>query len=184
MNEVLQNILSRRSYRSFEERPIAKEDLDLILQAAIYAPSGMNRQSWQFTVLQTPAQIETLAAAMRPVLQNDGYNFYRPAVLILASNECGNSNGLADCACALQNIFLEAEALGIGSCWINQLKDCCDDPAVREVLTRFGVPETLHKGEIRHGKFSNRPKRQREDTANDRPCKREGKNKQRKCSIY
>ena len=141
MNEVLQNILSRRSYRSFEERPIAKEDLDLILQAAIYAPSGMNRQSWQFTVLQTPAQIETLAAAMRPVLQNDGYNFYRPAVLILASNECGNSNGLADCACALQNIFLEAEALGIGSCWINQLKDCCDDPAVREVLSRFGVPE-------------------------------------------
>ena len=35
MNEVLQNILSRRSYRSFEERPIAKEDLDLILQAAV-----------------------------------------------------------------------------------------------------------------------------------------------------
>lgn len=141
MSEVLQNILSRRSCRAFTDRQIPDEDLALILKAGAYAPSGMNRQSWQFTVLRTAAQIETLAAAMRPVLGNEKYNFYRPTTLVLVSNDRANDNGLADSACALENIFLEAEELGVGSCWINQLKGICDEPAIRAVLTKFGVPE-------------------------------------------
>lgn len=47
-----------------------------------------------------------------------------------------------DCACALQNIFLAAKSLGIGSCWINQLGQTCDDPDVRAFLTGLGIPET------------------------------------------
>lgn len=46
-----------------------------------------------------------------------------------------------DCACALQNIFLAAKSLGIGSCWINQLGQTCDDPDVRAFLTQLGIPE-------------------------------------------
>ena len=42
MNETLKNIFTRRSVRSFNDRPIKDEDLDLILKAAVYAPSGMN----------------------------------------------------------------------------------------------------------------------------------------------
>lgn len=49
-----------------------------------------------------------------------------------------------DCACALENIFLAAKSLGIGSCWINQLGQTCDDPDVRAFLTKLGVPES-HK---------------------------------------
>lgn len=49
-----------------------------------------------------------------------------------------------DCACALENIFLAAKSLGIGSCWINQLRQTCDDPDVRAFLTKLGVPEN-HK---------------------------------------
>ena len=45
-----------------------------------------------------------------------------------------------DCACALENIFLAAKSLGIGSCWINQLGQTCDDPDVRAFLTKLGVP--------------------------------------------
>ena len=52
MNEVLNNILTRRSIRKFKPEQIKDEELDLILKAGIYAPSGMNRQSWKFTVLQ------------------------------------------------------------------------------------------------------------------------------------
>ena len=52
MNEVLQNILTRRSVRGFKSEQIKDEELNLILQAGIYAPSGMNKQSWQFTVVQ------------------------------------------------------------------------------------------------------------------------------------
>ena len=46
-----------------------------------------------------------------------------------------------DCACAMQNIFLAAKSLGIGSCWINLLGQTCDDPDVRAFLTKLGIPE-------------------------------------------
>lgn len=142
MNEVLNNILTRRSIREFKEEQIKNEELEAILKAGIYAPSGMNKQSWQFTVVQNKEKIEELAKVVREELGRDkGYNFYAPPTLIMLSNDRDNSNGLADCSCALENIFLMANSLGIGSCWINQLKTICDNEKVRKVLNEFGVPE-------------------------------------------
>ena len=142
MNEVLQNILTRRSIRAFKEEKIKDEELELILQAGVHAPSGMNKQSWQFTVVQNKEKMEQLAKVIRETLGKDsGYNFYAPPTLIMLSNDKDNTNGLADCACALENIFLMANSLGIGSCWINQLKTICDEKEVREVLNSFGIPE-------------------------------------------
>lgn len=142
MNEVLKNIITRRSVRSFKEEQIKDEELDLIIKAGTHAPSGMNKQSWQFTVVQNKEKIELLAKVVREALGRDeGYNFYAPPTLIMLSNDKENSNGLADCSCALENIFLMANSLGIGSCWINQLKTICDEVKVREVLTSFGIPE-------------------------------------------
>lgn len=142
MSEVLQNILTRRSVRSFKEEQIKDEELDLILKAGTYAPSGMNKQSWQFTVVQNKEKIELLAKVVRESLQRDaGYNFYASPTLIMLSNEKDNVNGLADCACALENIFLMANSLEIGSCWINQLRTICDEKEVREVLRSFEIPE-------------------------------------------
>ncbi len=142
MNEVLQNILTRRSVRKFKEEQIKEDELDLILKAGTYAPSGMNKQSWQFTVIQNKEKIESLAKVVREALGRDvGYNFYAPPTLIMLSNEKDNTNGLADCSCALENIFLMANSLGIGSCWINQLKTICDEKEVREVLTNIDIPE-------------------------------------------
>ena len=142
MNEVLNNILTRRSIRKFKPEQIKDEELDLILKAAIYASSGMNKQSWKFTVLQNKEKIEVLAKVVREKLgRNEGYNFYAPPTLILVSNDRENSNGLADSSCALENIFLMANSLGIGSCWINQLKTICDEEEVRELLNEFEIPE-------------------------------------------
>lgn len=142
MNEILNNILTRRSIRSFSDKHISKEDLDTILKAGIYAPSGMNRQTWQFTVIRSKSNIEMLAKEIRKSLKlENSYNFYGPDTIILVSNDKDNSNGLADCACALENIFLMANSLSIGSCWINQLKTICDDKNIRDVLTKFSVPE-------------------------------------------
>ena len=140
--EVLEAIKTRRSIRAFDERKISREDLETITEAAIYAPSAMNRQCWKFTVVQDKTKIEALAAAIRQELGRDeSYNFYRPDVMILASNERDNRNGAEDCACALENIFLAAHALGIGSVWINQLKGICDVPAVRTLLRELKLPE-------------------------------------------
>lgn len=142
MNEVMQNLLTRRSIRSFSDQKIARADLEQIVEAARYAPSAMNRQLARFTVIQRPALLETLAAVIRDALgREDDYNFYGANVMILASNERENAHGMADCACALENIFLAAHSLGIGSVWINQLKGICDQSAVREVLRECQLPE-------------------------------------------
>ena len=74
MNAVMENILTRRSVRAFEKKPIPTEELDQILQAAIYAPSGMNRQTWQFTVVTDTEKIQELASAIGKALGREGYD--------------------------------------------------------------------------------------------------------------
>lgn len=142
MNTVFENIKSRRSTRSFKEQQISDEDLNLILEAGTYAPTGMNKQTWKFTAIQNREKIQALAKVIREALGRDeSYNMYNPPTIILLSNDKENSNGLADCSCALQNIFLMANSLGIGSCWINQLKTICDEAEVRKLLAEFEIPE-------------------------------------------
>ncbi len=58
MNEVINAILTRRSVRAFQDKPIKKEDLDAILKCAAYAPSAMYTQNWHFTAIRDAAFIE------------------------------------------------------------------------------------------------------------------------------
>ena len=136
-NEAIQNLLTRRSIRAFQDTPVEREKIDVMLQCATYAPSAMNRQTWHFVAVLSPAKIKKLAEVMGRALGNPNYNLYCPAALIIPSNEPGRE---ADNACAMQNIMLAAHAMGVGSVWINQLKDTCDDPEVRAFITELGVP--------------------------------------------
>ncbi len=61
MNEVMKNLFTRRSIRSFQKQEIPREELEQILQAALYTPSGMNRQTWKFTAIVNQEKIQTLA---------------------------------------------------------------------------------------------------------------------------
>ena len=140
-NEVILNILTRRSVRAFQERPVEREKIDAILRCAVHAPSAMNRQTWHFSAVLNPEKIQKLAAAMGSALGSESYNLYRPAALIIPSNETGLIKTW-DNACALENIFLAAHSLGVASVWINQGTDTCDDPGVRAVLTELGVPKS------------------------------------------
>lgn len=157
MNAVLDIIKSRRSVRAYTQQQVAVEDLNLILEAATYAPSGMNYQTWHFTAVQDGVVLNELnelikaafAKSKDPRLQERGHSltyccYYHAPTLIIVSNEPTQWWAGMDCACALENIFLSACALGISSCWINQLGQTCDDPDVRKFLTRLGVPEN-HK---------------------------------------
>lgn len=141
MNEVMQTILTRRSVRSFKNQPIEEEKLDAILQAAIYAPSGMNRQTWQFTAITNKEKIKELAQIIEQVLDRKGYNLFEPAAIIITSNEKESKWAKEDNACALENMFIAAQSMGIGSVWINQLLEICDEQRVREYLTEVGIPE-------------------------------------------
>ncbi|MBC8060290.1 MAG: nitroreductase family protein [Clostridiaceae bacterium] len=162
MNQVIQNILTRRSIRGYKEEQISNTDLEIIIEAAKYAPSGGNSQSWNFTVLQNKDKLEELNNLIREAFQNmlvdddtysskksgkvaarnNEYNFYYHApTLIIVSNDRKYSNAMADSAVALENIFLASHSIGLGSCWINQIAWFCDEPKIRKLLNACGIPE-------------------------------------------
>ena len=121
MNETMQTILTRRSTRKFKVQEIPQTDLDQILKAALYAPSGMGKQTWQFTVVKNRKKVQRLAEAAGKILGRENYDMYQPEILIIPSNQRDNPHGKEDNACAMENIFLAAHSLGIGSVWINIL---------------------------------------------------------------
>lgn len=159
-NEIIKALKSRRSIRKYQEAQIDPSQLDALLEAATWAPSGSNSQSWLFTAIQNKNILLDLNETVREAFQRwapddaypakkaakansqkADYNFYYQApTLIIASNIADYQNALADCSAALQNIFLAAYSLGLGSCWINQLHWLTDDGSVRDFLAELGVP--------------------------------------------
>lgn len=154
MNQVLENIKARRSVRAYTSQQVSKTDLLAVLEAAAYAPNGMHYESWHFTAIQHAEKLTELnnrikqafAASEEPKLQERGRSatyccYYGAPTLIIVSNDPAQWWAGMDCACAIENIFLAACSLGIGSCWINQLGTTCDNAEVREFITSIGVPE-------------------------------------------
>ena len=60
MNETLQTIKARRSVRAYMEQQVSAEDLNLILEAATYAPNGMHLETWHFTAIQNKEVLKEL----------------------------------------------------------------------------------------------------------------------------
>ena len=111
-----------------------------MVTAGYHAPSAMNRQTWQFTVVQNKDKIESLAECLRKKLNRDsGYNFYRPDVFVLCSNDRENFLGREDCAVAIENMMLAAHELGLGSCWIHRAKEVMDQPKWQEWIKTLGL---------------------------------------------
>lgn len=160
-NEVLDCIHARRSTRKFLERQIELEQLETLLDAAVWAPSGGNNQTWLFTAIQNQEVLLKLNSLVREGFQNwvpddnypgklgakassqkEDYNFYYHApTLVIASNVPDYENAMADCSLALENLFLAAQSLGLGSCYINQLHWLRSDPGVRDYLATLGIPK-------------------------------------------
>lgn len=140
MNPTIETILNRRSTRSFLQKTLNDEDIQTIVKCALHAPSGMGRQTWKFTVIKNREKIRQLAEVIGKELGREGYNMYAPEVLIIPSNEQDSPFGMEDNACAMENIYLAAEALGIGCVWINQIRAICQAPTIREILDAWEIP--------------------------------------------
>ncbi len=155
MNDVVKAILERRSVRSFKPDGIPDADLDLIVQSGLYAPSAKNAQAWHILVVRNAGKIDLITAEVKAAIlrakvekyaalaENPKYsvNFGSAPVFMIVSADPGATSCPAeDCSCLLENMFLAAHSLGIGSCWINQLGCVTDEPRFRETLTSLGVP--------------------------------------------
>lgn len=139
-NPVIDAILSRRSVRSFEDKPIAREDLEAIVACGQWAPSANNRQEWVFAVVDDRTRIARLAETIRVALGRAAYDMYAPQSIVIVAHAKDAPFGREDDGCAMENMMLAAHSLGIGSVWINQLQGVCDEPSVRAELDELGVP--------------------------------------------
>ncbi len=127
MNETLETMWKRRSIRKYKSDPVPEEDLNLILEAALRAPTGANRQNWRMIVVADPGlRKRTAEACNGQVWMADA-----PIILCLVTMPGeGNVNG----AIVLDHAILAATSLGYGTCWIGAY----DAVKVKGVL---GIPE-------------------------------------------
>lgn len=160
--DAKQAILSRRSTRKFKDRPVDDETLKEIIEAGRYAPSGGNCQSNHFFVIRDKNILEKLTVMVRDAFSKmeirDGmykslvnsitlsksgkYVFhYNPPCLIVLANRKDYGNNLADVACALENMMICANAMDLGSCWINQLRWLNEEEKLLELFYSFGMKE-------------------------------------------
>lgn len=159
---VFETIKTRRSTRSYSDREVSKEDLDMVLEAGRFAPSGGNNQTTHLLVITSqeikekiaklaeklfsgmevmPDTYKSMASAILSS-KRGGYNFHRNApVLILTANKKTYSNNIADCSCVLENMMIMANALDLGSCWVNQIKWLNEEPEMLELLYGIGLRE-------------------------------------------
>ncbi len=142
MNETIQTISTRRSYREFTDKPVSTENLNLILQAGTFAPSAMNRQSAEIIVIKNETKREVLRALGMKLF--DGRDpFYGAKEIILVAALKDSKCPIQDGSCVLQNMFLAAESLGIGSCWINCVEDIFQSPEGLELKHSLGISDEL-----------------------------------------
>lgn len=142
MSELMKVIQARRSTRAFKSDLPPRDQVEQLVEAAEWAPSGMGKFLWHFTVVYSAEKSLKLARAVDAAMnRGSDYNFYGAPVHIIISNKRDERHAFLDGSAAMENLLLMATALGLGSCWINQLRDCCDDPGVRLLLTEYGVPE-------------------------------------------
>jgi len=119
---VLQHILTRRSTRKFTSTPVTKEQTRALLEAAMLSPSACNTRPWRFIAITNRELLNKLAevhpwAGMMRTAQ------LCIAIVALPKSQENVQNGLPhgfypqDCGAATENILIQAEALGLGSCW-------------------------------------------------------------------
>lgn len=88
-NEVLENIKARRSVRAYTSQQVSEEDLQAILEAATYAPSGMHLETWHFTAIQNVDKLTELNERIKGLLQKamipvcKSVGIARPIVVII-----------------------------------------------------------------------------------------------------
>ncbi|OPX59368.1 MAG: nitroreductase A [Methanomassiliicoccales archaeon PtaB.Bin134] len=135
--ETLEAINTRRSVRRYLDTPVEKEKIQTLLEAAIRAPSAMNKQCWRFVAITDK---ETIAGLAKCQVMINGWIKDVPAVIVVCADpkDSADQNGLPyymwDAALAMHNLVLAATDAGLGTCYLAAYKE----DKVKELL---GIPE-------------------------------------------
>lgn len=141
---VLDNIAARTSVRAYTSEPVPDEMVETLLRAAMAAPSAMNRQPWEFVVVNERATLDSLAGKLRYAKMLDQAPL---AIVVCAETMITHRDGSQsvnglwehDASAATQNILLAAKAIGLGAVWT-----AASDPERAAVVKEaLNIPGTI-----------------------------------------
>jgi nitroreductase len=134
---VISVIQKRRSIRKFLDKPIEAEKIDLLLEAALRAPSSRGLNPWEFVVVTDKNLLAKLSRA-----KQHGSAFLKnaPLGIVVCADPEKCDVWIEDASIASILIHLAAESLGLGSCWI-QIRERMHD---EKKSAQDYIAETLH----------------------------------------
>ena len=140
MNKALDNLLERRSIRSYKPGQISDDELKSVLKAGLAAPSAMNRQPTLLLVVQDKATIQLLSKLNALVMGKEGIDpFYGAPTVIVVLSDRNIPTHVEDGSLVLGNLMNAANALGLGSCWVNRAREVFEMPEARRILRNAGI---------------------------------------------
>lgn len=131
--DALETLRTRRSIRKFTGQDVTDDELKILLECAMLAPSAKNEQPWQFFVVRDQAVRERLAQAS----PYTGMAAHAPVVIVVMGDtreEKAPGFWEQDCAAATENLLLAARATGLGAVWCGIHPEKEREAAIRQVL--------------------------------------------------
>ena len=133
---------ARRSIRRFEQKPVEKEKLDLLLEAALRSPSSKGNTPWEFIVVTDREQLVQLSVA-----KAHGATFLAnaPLAIVVCADPGKSDVWVEDASIAATLLHLQATDLGLGSCWAQmRLRQRADNSSAQAYLSKLlGLPEGI-----------------------------------------
>lgn len=141
MNDIIRAMEARRSIRKFKPDMPAKEDIDQIIEAGLYAANGMGKQA-TITVAVTNKELRDKLSSVNCQIGGwkDGFDpFYGAPVILIVLADKNWANRVYDGSLVMGNMMLAAYSLGLGSIWIHRAKEEFEMPEYRQLLKDLNV---------------------------------------------
>ena len=141
MNEIIENIKTRKSVKKYKSDMVNQEMIDIISEAGTYAPSGMNKQSpiiLQITNKKMRDKLSKINAQVAGMPENFDPFYNAPVVLVVLADK-NIPTYIYDGSLVMENMMLAANSLGLGSCWIHRAKETFETEEGKQILKDLGI---------------------------------------------
>lgn len=141
MAETLYDLTHRRAVRAYKDTPIPRELLEKVAEAGTYAPTAMGSQRACLVVVTNKEERDRIAELNRQVMDGPGDPFYGAPAVIVVFGDMTWPMGAKDGSLIMGNLLNAAQAVGLGSCWIDRAEPVFQTPEGRALMKKWGVPE-------------------------------------------
>ena len=140
---MLENLKNRRSIRKYKLEQISDAQLDAILEAGLYAPSGMNTQNSIMVAVRDRETRDQLSRMNAAVMGTDSDPFYGAPCVVVVLVEPERYTAVEDGSLVLGNLMNAAYEAGVGSCWIHRARQMFESKEGKALLRKWGLREDL-----------------------------------------